>query len=242
MTRSPLFPQTQWTALVKACGDPASDQRLRALETLCRDYWYPLYAFARRSGSNPHDAEDLTQGFFHYLLERDLIASANQNLGKLRTFLLTAFQRYIGGVRIRDHAGKRGGGQEIFSLDVAAAERQFGEPGNTLTPQELYDRHWALSVLYGTLEQLRQADEQAGRGGQFEILKGFLDPRSTAEGDYDVATTALGMNLEATRKAVSRLRGKFRDLLRKQIAATLSTPSEELVDAELTALKSAFRG
>ena len=112
------FPVTQWTAVVNGCGQGSAEQRKDALDQLCRDYWYPLYSFARRSGRRRQDAEDLTQGFFCYLLERDLVSSADPELGKLRTFLLTAFQRYIRGIRVMEHAEKRGGGREIFSLDV----------------------------------------------------------------------------------------------------------------------------
>ena len=240
-TRISPFPQTQWTMLVDVCRDGAPELRQRALETLCRDYWFPLYAFARRAGNSRQDAEDLTQGFFQYLLERGLFSTASQELGKLRTFLLTAFQRYAGDVRDMKLALKRGGGHEILSLDVGEAERHFGEPAESLTPHEIFDHQWAMTVLHGTLRQLREAEDDAGRGGQFAILEPFLNPKSEAEGNYTDAADALGMNGEATRKAVSRLRGKFRDLLRRQIGDTLRFPTEEQVDAELTVLKAALR-
>ncbi len=241
-TRISPFPQTQWTMLVDVCREGAPELRQRALEALCREYWFPLYAFARRTGNNRQDAEDLTQGFFHYLLERGLFSAASQELGKLRTFLLTAFQRYAGDVRDRGQALKRGGGCEILSLDVDEAERHFGEPAESLTPYEIFDRHWAMTVLRATLHQLREAEEGAGRGDQFAILEPFLNPKSAVEGNYADAANTLGMNAEATRKAVSRLRGRFRDLLRRQIGDTLRFPTEEQVDVELTALKTAVRG
>lgn len=241
-TRLSPFPQTQWTALVKVCREGAPDHRRDALETLCRDYWMPLYSFARRSGSRRQDAEDLTQGFFHYLLDRELFARANQEAGKLRTFLLTAFQRYASDVRSRAWALKRGGGREIVALDALEAERQFEVPGDELSAEELYDRQWARTLLRGTLEHLRTSETTAGRGEAFRVLETFLKPSATADGNYDTAAAALGLSPEAARKAVSRLRGKFRELLRGRIAETLIDPSKEQVDEELMALKSAMRG
>jgi DNA-directed RNA polymerase specialized sigma24 family protein len=241
-TRVSPFPQTQWTALVSICREGPPEDRRQALEILCRDYWYPLYAFARKCGSGRQDAEDLTQGFFHYLLERDLFSSASQNLGRLRTFLITAFQRHMGDVRDRGRALKRGGGLEIFSLDVDEAERNFGEPATALTPHEIFDRNWALTVLQAALQQLKEAEARSGREMQFVVLEPFLNPRSSIAGNYDTVADELGMTGETARKAVSRLRVRFRDVLREQIAATLSFPTEEQVDAELDALKGALRG
>ncbi len=242
-TRASPFPVTQWTAVVNVCRSDNPEDRQRALESLCTDYWYPIYAFARRQGRGRHDAEDLTQGFFHYLLERDLFSSAHQELGKLRTFLLTIFQRYIGDVRGREQAQKRGGGQEVFSLDADEAERRYGnEPAEVVTPEALFDRSWAMSVLEGALHELGEGERKAGKGRQFDVLECFLSPQAVADGNYDMASNELGMNAEAVRKSVSRLRGKFRDCLRQQIAATLREPSEAQVDDELTALKAALRG
>jgi RNA polymerase sigma-70 factor (ECF subfamily) len=242
-TRDSPFPVTQWTSVVNVCrsGNPAD--RKRALESLCRDYWYPVYAFARRQGRGRHDAEDLTQGFFHYLLERDLFSSAQPELGKLRTFLLTIFQRYTGDVREREQALKRGGGQEVFSLDAEDAERRYGnEPADVTTPEALFDRSWAMSVLETTLHDLGDSERIAGRGRQFEVLESFLSPRAVADGNYEGAAGELAMNAEALRKSVSRLRAKFRECLRRQIAATLHEPDDERVDEELMALKAALRG
>lgn len=236
------FPQTQWTALVNVCRDGTPEGQRQALDTLCRDYWYPLYAFACRSGNRRQDAEDLTQGFFHYLLERDLFSAADQELGRLRTFLLTAFQHYASDVRNRSVALKRGGGREIVSLDVEEAEERFDKPSDSLTAEEVFDRHWAHAVLQRTLSRLEEAEALEGRDAQFAVLKLFLMPSSTAEGNYDEVAVALGISVEAARKAVSRLRGKFRELLRIEIGDTLSVPSKERVDEELNALKSALRG
>lgn len=241
-TRLSPFPQTQWTALVKVCRDGSPDRRRVALEALCRDYWLPLYSFARKSGQRRQDAEDLTQGFFQYLLDRELFARADQELGKMRTFLLTAFQRYAGDVRSRAWALKRGGGQEILALDTMVAEVQLDLPGEDLSPEQIYDRHWARTLLNGTLEDLKRSETSGGRGLAFQVLETFLKPSATADGNYDDAARALGLSAEAARKAVSRLRGKFRDLLRGRIAETLGNPSKEQVDEELTALRAALRG
>jgi len=241
-THSP-FPVTQWTLLVNGCRSQDPEQRRRALEELCLAYWYPLYVFARRQGSSREDAEDLTQGFLSYLLERDLFASASQELGKLRTFLLTIFQRYIGDARTRDRAQKRGGGQTLLSLDLRDGEERYvNEPADTVTPEALYDRSWAMSVLAASLEDLGRAEQLAGRGPQFAVLEPFLNAATVADGNYDEAALALRMNGDAVRKAVSRLRQKFRECLRRQIAATLHQPDEAQVDEELTALKAALRG
>lgn len=235
------FPATRWTAVMNLRTGATPEDQQNALDSLCRDYWYPLYAFARKSGKPPADAEDLTQGFFCYLLERDLFQAANPDLGKMRTFLLTAFQRYMGGVRTKDSAGKRGGGQVLFSLDVSAAEQHFGEPADTLTPGQTYDRQWAISLLDAALGDLRAGEVAAGREPVFVALEPFLNPASTSADNYDAACTALGVNTEAARKAVSRLRAKFREVLRQRIAGTLRFPAESLIDEELSALKAALR-
>jgi RNA polymerase sigma-70 factor (ECF subfamily) len=207
------------------------------------DYWYPLYAFARRQGRNREDAEDLTQGVFHYLLKHDKFSSADPALGKLRTFLLKIFKRYNGDVRSRDQAVKRGGGQEIFSLNAEEAERRFrDEPAEKGTPEEFFDRRWAMSIIEAALHELGEGEKKSGKGRQFELLESFLNPEMAAKGNYDAAAKELGMNAEAVRKMVSRLREKFRDCLRCQIAATLCDPSDTQVDEELTALKAALRG
>jgi RNA polymerase sigma-70 factor (ECF subfamily) len=242
-TRSSPFPVTQWTAVVNVCRSGNPVDRQRALESLCTDYWYPIYAFVRRQGHSRHDAEDLTQGFFHYLLERDLFSSAQPELGKLRTFLLTIFQRYSGDVRERQQALKRGGGQEVFSLDADEADRRYGsEPSEVTTPEALFDRNWAMSVLAGSLFELGEGERTSGKGRQFEVLECFLSPQAVADGNYELAASELGMNEAAVRKTVSRLRAKFRDCLRQQIARTLHEPDDAQIDEELTALKAALRG
>lgn len=237
------FPVTRWTEVVNVCRSDDPGLRAKALDELCRDYWYPLYAFARRQGNDRESAEDLTQGFFHYLLRKDLFAAANQETGKLRTFLLTIFQRYIGDARARDTAQKRGGGQELISLDLDEGEKRYSqEPAERVTPEELYDRSWAIALLSGTLAAMARNEESQGRGKHFEKLAVFLNAATVDEGDYESIAADLEMTAVAVRKAVSRLRQRFRECLREQIAATLKDPDETRVDEELMALKSVLRG
>lgn len=235
------FPVTQWTLLVAGCRAADPEERRRAMEELCRAYWYPLYVFARRQGGTREDAEDLTQGFFQYLLEKNLIASASQELGKLRTFLLTIFQRFIGDVRARDRALKRGGGVAPIPLDLREGEERYAhEPADPLTSEALYDRSWAMSLLAKALDDLGHAEARAGRAAPFAVLEPFLNAAAVADGNYETAAHALGMNGDAVRKAVSRLRHRFRDALRQQIAATLHDPDDGQVDEELMALRVAL--
>lgn len=237
------FPPTQWTAVVGPCQSPDEPGRMTAMETLCRDYWYPLYAFARRSGADHTDAEDFTQSFFHYLVKRDLLAGADQRLGKLRTFLLTAFQRHIRDARNQARALKRGGGQEIFALDMEGGEERYAREaaGAELSPEQIFDRGWALSLLEAALRDLRQQEEAAGKGVVFQALEPFLNPLAASDATSSTAAATLGLSPEATRKALSRLRGKFRECLRARISSTLRDPADALVDDELTALKTALR-
>ena len=240
-TRSSPFPVTEWTAVVEVCRSGVPEDRQRALAQLCADYWYPLYAFARRQQRSREDAEDLTQGFFRYILEKEIFASADPGIGKLRTFLLTVFQRYIGDARMREQAVKRGGGRQIISLDVDDAERRYAdEVADSASPEQTYDRSWAISVLKSAIEALREDEKNAGREQQFEVLECFLIPDAAADSNYERAAASLGMSIEAVRKAVSRLRGKFRDHLRRQIAATLRDPQPAQIDEELSALRAAL--
>jgi RNA polymerase sigma factor (sigma-70 family) len=217
--------------------------REEALANLCRDYWYPLYAFARRLGRSQEDAEDLTQGFFAYAIEHDLFSRADRNLGTLRTFLLRVFQRYIGDVRDRETAQKRGGGRELISLNLDDGEELYSRDlAANDTPETVFDRSWAQSLLRATLAKLAASEQSAGREQQFEVLQSFLTPDAVAEQCYDAAGRASGLAPEAVRQAVCRLRKKFRECLRDQIAATLYEPDDVRIDAELSALRVALRG
>lgn len=234
------FPTTQWTSVVKAACSPDLRERHEAMVALCRGYWMPLYAFSRRLGYDRQDAEDLTQGFFTYLLERTVLDSASRELGTLRTFLLRVFQRYIGDVREREGAVKRGGRVEFVPLNFDEADELPGVSGKE-TPELLYDRAWAHALLRSAMHELHAFEREAGRGRAFEVLEPHLNPDAHQDASYEDAAAALGMSVEAVRQAVSRLRKKFRDCLRQRIAATLHNPTDACIDEELHALKSALR-
>lgn len=242
-THRAAFPVTQWTEVVRACQQEDGTRRQRAVAALCQEYWYPLYAFARRAGRTRPDSEDLTQGFFHHVLERNLVASADRELGRLRTFLLTVFKRYISDTDDKNRALKRGGGQQVLSLDAQDAEQRYlCEPADAETPETLYQRAWALAVLQGAMTALRTAEAANGSHRQFEILAPHLSPDSdAANSGYGPAAQALQTTVENVRQLISRLRKKYRLCLRHHIAATLHEPTEEQIDLEVTALKAALR-
>ena len=235
------FPTTHWTAVVEEANSGDIERRRRAFDALCRDYWKPLYAFARRLGHDSHEAEDLTQGFFAYLLQHATLGSATPELGRLRSFLLKVFQRYIRDVRHRDSAQKRGGTAPIYSLNVDEGDEMLViEVAGEETPEMLYDRAWARALLRGTLQDLGAMEQAAGRGPLFEALKSQLNAETEEEESREQAALTLGMSGDSIRQAISRLRKKFRDCLRQRIAATLQEPSDSLIDEELHALKAAL--
>ncbi|MEP6668297.1 MAG: hypothetical protein ABJF10_04045 [Chthoniobacter sp.] len=242
-TRDMRFEQTRWTLVLKAREQENTREATGALEWLCRTYWYPLYAFARKQGRSAHDAQDLTQGFFSYLLEKDLFASADRNLGKLRTFLLTAFTRYITRERVHAGAQKRGGGRMIESLDEEFddGERRYRlEPADRVTPEQLYARSWALSLLKVARGEIEAKEAAAGRAAVFKVLEPFLEQERDPSISYDTVARQLSMSQEAVRKAVSRLRERYRDAVREQIASTLRDPSDREVESEMKALWAAL--
>lgn len=240
---NPQFPTTRWTGVLHLLNADDVALRKEALAQLCRDYWYPLYAFARRQGRSQEDAEDLTQGFFVHVLEHEVFSLADRNLGTLRTFLLKVFRRYMGDVRDREQAQKRGGGREIFSLDLLTGEALYTRDlTEHETPELLYDRSWAQWLLRVTLATLASREQAAGRGAQFAVLETFLSPDDVAGQDYDAVAGQSGLTREAARQAVSRLRRKFRECLREQVAATLHEPDDTRIDEELGALRIALRG
>jgi RNA polymerase sigma-70 factor (ECF subfamily) len=233
------FEPTRWTLVSKARGLENSREARGALDSLCRTYWYPLYAFARKQGHGPHDAQDLAQGFFTYLLEKQLFASADKNLGKLRTFLLTAFTRYISRDRVYAAAQKRGGGRRIESLDEEFddGERRYRlEPADKRTPEQIYVRSWTLALLKAARDHIEARETAAGRGEAFQVLEPFLDQGRDPNVSYDAVARRLGMTQEAVRKAVSRLRERYRDAVRSEIASTLRNPSEKEIDTEMRSL------
>jgi RNA polymerase sigma-70 factor (ECF subfamily) len=227
----PVFVTTHWS-LVRSARDKKSPQSADALEKLCRAYWYPLYAYVRRAGQSKENAEDLTQAFFARLLEKNFLEAAEQERGRFRSFLLLAFKRFLANEWDRIRAQKRGGGQTHVSLDTELAERKFKietSAGET-SPERLYERRWALTLLEQTMARLRAEFERAGKTGEFERLKSFLTA-DQREIPYATAATELGMSENTLRVAVHRLRKRYRELFREEIAHTLAKGED--VDTEL---------
>ena len=226
---SARFDTTQWSQVVLAGGKGDADAR-SALEALCEAYWYPLYAYARRQGLDAEVARDRTQGFFAHLLESDLLTVADPERGRFRSFLLTSFKNFMSHEREKDAALKRGGGAVTMSLDADDAETRFGlEPVESLTPDVLYERRWALTLMERAMNALA---EEAGESSpeRFQRLKSYLTG-SEAQWPYTEAAAELGMSEAAVRVAVHRLRARYGELLRAEITDTVVDAAE--VDDEL---------
>lgn len=231
------FDTTRWS-LVIAAGDSADPRAHEALESLCGIYWRPIYAYLRGHGHKRHEAEDLTQGFFVKLLEKGTIGRARSERGKFRTFLLTALKNYLSDVRGRESAQKRGGGRLVISLDASEDEKwATQEPSHEETPERLFDRRWAGTVLERVLARIEQ--ETAGTAGQerFAALRPFLS--SGEAGAYAEVARTLGIGESAVRVGVHRMRRRFGELLRDEIAQTVASPAE--VDDELRELQRILR-
>ena len=236
---SARFPTTHWSRVVAASGRATPDDR-EALAELCRAYWYPLYAFIRRKGFQPEDAQDLTQAYFARLLQTGVLAAADPEKGRFRAFLRTDCGFFLADQRDRENALKRGGGVTPVSFDARDAEGRYQvEPADLLTPDRLFDRAWALTLLDGVLDQLTREYADSGRAELFAQLKVVLTdgPRSVS---YARIATQLGMSEVAVQSAVQRVRRRYRDLVRERIAATLGDPSPAEVEDEIRALFSAL--
>ncbi len=215
------FPMTRWS-LVDLAAAPDGGE---ALDRLCRNYWYPLYAFARRSGQRQADAEDLTQGFFEMLLSKNWLADAEREKGRLRTFLLTAFRRYMANEWRREQALRRGGDCERVSLQSLDGEERYASAKEGMVAETLFDRQWALTLMERTLDALRQEYSDTGRGGQFEVLKEALMFEQGAV-HYGSLAARLEIGETAVRVAVHRLRKRFREQFRAGVAATLENDGD----------------
>jgi len=231
------FTTTQWSFVLEA-RDPNSPQAFQALETLCRTYWHPLYAFARSLGHDEETAKDLIQGFFARLLERHSLRSADPEKGKFRSFLLTGLRNFLSDEWDRARAQKRGGGTVFISLDDENAEERFRvEPTDDMSPDRLFDRHWALTVLDQAAERLREEYEKAGQIALFEQLRGFLSGKMGG-GCYAETASCLELPENTLKSLVHRLRHRYRERLREVIADTVATPAE--VDEEIRHLLDAL--
>jgi RNA polymerase sigma-70 factor (ECF subfamily) len=224
------FHTTHWSVVLAARDreDPAARD---ALARLCSAYWYPLYCFVRCRGVGPHDAEDLTQEFFCRFLERNSLLNVSPMGGKFRSFLLTCLKNFLANEWQREHAQRRGGGQSVISLDGTEAETRFSlEPAEQVTPEALYEKHWALTVLDRTMQALQQDYAARKQSALFEELKGFLPGGSGGESRAESAARR-GVSVGAIDVAVHRLRKRFGELLREEIAQTVSSKPE--VDDEI---------
>lgn len=235
------FPDTRWSLVVGLREGGADDSQVqRALSDLCEAYWFPLYVFTRRRGYSAHDAEDLTQGFFARLIERGDFGSADQDKGRLRSYLLVALKNYMAERYQFDSAQKRGGGVKPISIDAAAAEERYAlEPRDESTPETQFEKRWALTVLENILTQLRAEHEKKGKLALFEALQPML-AWGSGDGDYSAAATALDMTENNVRVSLHRLRKRYGDLMRAEIAETVADPED--IEGELQYLMDALRG
>jgi RNA polymerase sigma factor (sigma-70 family) len=231
------FATTRWSLVLAAGADASSAGAHEALATLCETYWYPLYVFLRGSGYDAEDAQDLTQAFFARLMEKHAISQADPTRGRFRSFLLASLKHFAANKRDREMAKKRGGGAPMVSLEVEGAEGRFQmEPPSDETPERIFDRRWALTLLARVMCRLEVEASHSGRHAQFERLKTYLTG-DRPQLSYADTATQLGMSEGAVKVAVHRLRRQFRDLVRDEIAQTVASPEE--IEDELRHLWSA---
>jgi DNA-directed RNA polymerase specialized sigma24 family protein len=227
---APLFPRTHWSVVLGA-GHSSTPGAEAALEQLCRSYWYPLYAYLRRSGHNEADAQDLIQSFFSTLIERKWVAAADPAKGRFRSFLLVCLKRFVSVQAQKAHALKRGGGNVMISLDDQdAAERYTLESVEDLAPEVVFDRRWALTLLERAWDRLRAECEASGKEALFAYLRAAETEETQAQ-SYQHLSATLGMTESALKSALFRLRARYREILREEVAQTVSDPRE--VDDEI---------
>lgn len=230
------FVTTHWTQVLLA-ADYHSPDSAQALEKLCQSYWPPLYCYLRRDGRSSHEAEDLTQAFFARLLERNTLAMANPERGRFRNFLLTALKNFVVNEWRSEHTQKKGGQFQILSLDAQTAENHYvAEPGDHLTPEVLYDKQWALTVVERVMDRLRAEYTTIGKADLFEDLKPFLaakkaTPHAELAKKHGIPVSTIGV-------IIYRLRERYGELLREKIAAIVNEPSE--IDDEIRYLIAAL--
>lgn len=236
-TPGDVFATTHWTVVV-AAGKRHTPQSDHALEELCHTYWFPLYAYVRRRGHAKEDAEDLTQAFFARFLEKNYLEGLNAERGRFRAFLLAALKHFLANEWDKAQRQKRGGGAEHLSLDWQTADTRFQIAGTVApSPDQAFDREWALALLAKVIERLQAECEAEGRTKQFSELKIFLTAGKGALSHAE-ASKKLGLDEAAVRVAVHRLRKRYRALLRDEISQTLTEPVQ--VDEEMRALFGAF--
>jgi DNA-directed RNA polymerase specialized sigma24 family protein len=227
------FATTHWSIVLRAGGPDGSDAR-NALAHLCQRYWYPLYVFVRKKGIDAERAQDVTQDFFARLIEKQVLERAAPSRGRFRVFLLASLQNFLANAWDRSVAQKRGGGRPLLSLDVNMGEAMLHfEPSHDLTPEKIFDRAWAVRLLELVVARLRGEFETKGRIVEFEALQPFLAGKH-ADASYDLAATQLAMTPAAVRQAAHRLRKRYRELLRAEVAETVA--GEDEIDDEIRGL------
>lgn len=233
------FATTHWSLVLAAQGRASSPEAHQALSTLCETYWYPLYAFVRGRGYSVEDAQDLTQEFFGRLLEKHTLQHADPARGRFRSFLLASFKNFVANERDRRTAAKRGGGATLVSFEIEGAEGRFQrEPPDDETPERIFDRRWALAVLERVMARLRdEMEARSGKPSSFDRLKNYLtgdDPHVS----YARTAGELGMSEGAVKVSVHRLRRRFADLMRDEIARTVASPED--IEDELRHLRASL--
>lgn len=237
---APDFATTQWSLVLRA--NRSSESSTVALQTLCERYWYPLYAYVRRRGVASHAAQDLTQEFFARLLEKNSLAAASPERGRFRAFLLTSLKNFLTNEWEKAQAQKRGGGQPAISLQLnldSAESRLSLEPAHNLTPERCFERQWALLLLELVVKRLQEEQTAAGKGRQFELLKEALAGGAERLA-YDAIAAELQISAEAARQAASRLRKRYREILREEVSHTVERPED--VDDEIRSLFQVLAG
>ena len=240
-TGGPVGFQTTHWSLVLAASQPDSPQAQAALSQLCHAYWYPVYAFLRRRGHKPDEAKDLTQELFYRLIERRSLEVADREKGRFRSFLLACVQNLLAKQREKEHTLKRGGQYSFVPLDEVWAESRYSaEPVDLMSPEKLFERRWALTLLDQAMEQLKREYTNAGKSAQFEALQVFLSGAKDSPNSYAEVGAQLNVGENAARQAAYRMRGRFGELLRMQVAQTVASPAE--LDAELGHVRKVLSG
>ncbi len=231
MAHGSHFATTSWSTVL-AAREASTIESREALEALCRTYWYPLYAFVRRQGFDAEEARDLTQGYFAQLLEKGYLDDYDPKRGRFRIFLQASVKNFLSKERAKERSWKRGGRADIVSLDDDQIEGRYRvEPADRLTPEQLYERRWALTVLEEARGRLRQERIDAGRELEFNKLEGFLTGQQGAQARYKEIAAELATTEDAVKTALHRLRRRFGELLRDVIGTTVSSRDE--IDDEL---------
>jgi RNA polymerase sigma factor (sigma-70 family) len=236
------FTATQWSVIV-AAGKTQTDPEIAsaALAQLCQTYWPPLYTYVRSRGYSVHDAQDLTQSFFAYLIERKLHARADRQLGKFRSFLLASLKHFLSHAREREQTLKRGGGREFMAFDDARAEQaeslfqtHCASSGSVLPEERLFEKTWAETLVETSLSRLEAAYKAEGKENLFESFRSFLAVGAGPLPNYSELATRLAVTESTVRSHVTRLRARYREMLRAEVRRTVDTELE--VDEELREL------